>query len=344
MVDKEYCMSSFLMFRCIANNKFEFKQGINHRYYTPNNNIYKIKNSTDIENAIKDNLKNTTSTNIALMLSGGIDSAILAKYIPKGTKAYTLKCIADGGCIDETERAKLIADRCNLDHEIIEIYWDDYLEFSKMLMINKGAPIHSIEPQIYKAALKAKNNGIKKLLFGESADCIFGGQDKLFSKEWTIEEFVHRYSYIIPNKVLKNGRLIMEPYLEYSENNIINICDFMKEFYYKESLGSYLNACDLAGIEYLSPYSNMRMNIPLDLSRIKAGESKYLIRELYAKLYPDVDLPQKTPMPRAVKQWLKDWKGPTRGEFLPDCIDGLNGDQKWLVYCLEQFLNLLDEM
>ena len=47
-------------------------------------------------------------------------------------------------------------------------------------------------------------------------------------------------------------------------------------------------------------------------------------------------------MPRAVGIWLADWDGPTREEFLPGCVEGLKADQKWLLYSLEMFLNMLD--
>ena len=86
----------------------------------------------------------------------------------------------------------------------------------------------------------------------------------------------------------------------------------------------------------------MKMNIPIDLERIRNGESKYLIRELFAKRYHNAKPAVKLPMPRGVGQWLANWKGPVRDEFIPGCVEGLKGDQKWQLYCLEQFLNLLD--
>ena len=47
-------------------------------------------------------------------------------------------------------------------------------------------------------------------------------------------------------------------------------------------------------------------------------------------------------MPRAVDQWLDDWSGPEREEFLPNCVYNMSGDQKWLLWALESFLNLLE--
>ena len=55
------------------------------------------------------------------------------------------------------------------------------------------------------------------------------------------------------------------------------------------------------------------------------------------------NIPTKLPMPRATEQWLSKWNGPVRDEFWQNCTKNMSGDQKWLVYCLEWFLNLLDE-
>ena len=46
-------------------------------------------------------------------------------------------------------------------------------------------------------------------------------------------------------------------------------------------------------------------------------------------------------MPRAMNQWLKDYKT-TRPEFIENCTQDMTGDQKWLCWCLEQFLNMYE--
>ena len=40
---------------------------------------------------------------------------------------------------------------------------------------------------------------------------------------------------------------------------------------------------------------------------------------------------------------FKDWEGPTRPEFRQDIpMEQLTGNQKWQLWCAEQFLNGLD--
>ena len=70
---------------------------------------------------------------------------------------------------------------------------------------------------------------------------------------------------------------------------------------------------------------------------------KYLIRELMAKKYPEIPVPNKVPMPRPVDAYFKDWKGVSRTEFRTDInYSKLSGNQKWQLYCLERFLNKYD--
>ena len=86
------------------------------------------------------------------------------------------------------------------------------------------------------------------------------------------------------------------------------------------------------------------MRKPLDLYRIRTGDSKYLIRDLFRLKYPEMEVPTKLPMPRPVDEYFKTWEGPTRPEFKSDLdMSRFNGNQKWLLFCLEQFLNLMDK-
>ncbi len=115
-----------------------------------------------------------------------------------------------------------------------------------------------------------------------------------------------------------------------------------RNFFLKESIESYINACECANIEVSAPYFYTWLDEPLDYERIRKGENKYIVREVFNRLYKDFEVPAKLPMPRATNEWLKDWKGPKREEFWPNCTINMTGDQKWLVYCLEMFLDMID--
>lgn len=344
-IDKLYCMSSYLSFRYIGDESVNFFAGLTHTNIKlkPQDELMGCSTVQDIDRALVTLMGDFVDEHTAILLSGGMDSAILAAYMPRGAKAYTMKCVADGA-IDETSKARRYADAYGLDHQIVEIHWSDYLALGPDIMRHKGAPIHSIEAQLYKVALQAKKDGITKLVIGESADLVFGGMDKLLSQDWTFEQFVKRYTFVDPVTVLKEPVSMLSIYEPYRINGTgIDFLKFMDDIFSVESSSSYLNSFTLGAMDYSDPFGELKMNEPLDLKRIRNGEPKYLIRELFAMKYPEIPVPNKIPMPRAVDQWLADWEGPKRPEFLLNCVDGFTGDQKWLVYCLEWFLNLQDQ-
>ena len=61
---------------------------------------------------------------------------------------------------------------------------------------------------------------------------------------------------------------------------------------------------------------------------------------LFRKKYPAVKVPDKNPMPRPVDVYFDNWQGPKRPEFKAGiAMSRYDGNQKWLMWCLEQFLN-----
>lgn len=345
MVDKQYCMSSFLQFRTIIDREKTFSERMVPRYAKISENREKIHNSEELYASLKRQVEAVTKKHkVALALSGGIDSAILAKFMPEGSTVYTFKCVVPGIAVtDETVIAKRYADECGLKQKIVEIYWEDFEKYAPLLMKHKGTPIHSIEVQIYKAALQAKEDGFECLLFGESSDVLYGGMSLLLSREWTIGEFTDRYSYVLPYHVLKNPQLVLEPYVEWQSDGMMDVHGFNSHVFYEEGLGSYINACETAGIKFCAPFSETIMDTKLDYERVRSGENKYFVREVFGKLYQNFEIPPKTPMPRPMNEWLAKWEGPKRDEFWRHCTDSMTGDQKWLVWVLEKFLDMLDE-
>lgn len=112
--------------------------------------------------------------NRRIALSCGIDSAILAKYMPKGSIAYIFKWVVSGiEVTGETKVAKQYADKCELEHKIIERYWEDFEKYAPLLMKHKKAP------------LQAKKDEIDAIVFGEAVDSVYVGLSGLLSKDWT---------------------------------------------------------------------------------------------------------------------------------------------------------------
>lgn len=343
-VDKRFCMSSYLMYRYIYNNEMCFSEGKECRQVSLDFQRMPVKDSKSLYEALKKVVDSACSDGrAALALSGGMDSAILAKLVPAGTKAYTFRCTVPGVEVtDESIPAKKWAEINHLDHEIVDIRWEDVVPAADDCMKHKNSPIHSIETEINIAARKAIEAGKTKFILGENADIIYGGMNELLAKDWLYSEFVDRYSYVMPYRVLRDPAMPLEPFKRFEVDGHIDGHDFINTYFRQEALGTYTNACDTAGIRFVGPYSLTYMDCPIDYKRIRSGETKYIIRELFKELYPGIEIPAKIPMPRPVNEWFKNWKGPQRAEFIPHCTDNMNGNQRWMVWCLERYLNIIE--
>ena len=343
MVDKTFCSSSYLMFRSVVNDGYSFFRDMRPLIERIDFPRIPVQNSYDLEDALRRQMDELTKDGkAALALSGGIDSAILAKWMPPGSKAYTFQCVVKGKKVtNEVPYAAVYARECGLDHETIQVFWEDFEAYAPVLMKHKGAPIHSIEVQIYKAALKAKADGFERMIFGENADIIYGGMDGLLEKDWLFGQFVDRYTYVMPYRVLKEPKLILEPFYEFERGGHIDGHEFINKYFRQEALGTYHNACETAGVRFAGPYSQTEWVGQVDYERIRRGDSKYLVRELYRRLYPQLKMHPKIPMPRPMNEWMAGWQGPARSEFWPHCTDYMTGDQKWMVWALERFLDMI---
>ena len=347
MIDKDFCLSSYMAFRYIWKDGADFAEGFQHKNYRPLDMSERIgvRTSEDIDREIQRQFDALYAKydRIGILLSGGMDSANLAAYLKPGSHAYTFTS-ASGEFNADVERAKTYCQKWQLQHHLIDITMADYEQLTPIVMRHKFAPVHSIEPQIYKAATMAREDGVELMIVGESADLIFGGMDKLISPQWTFDGFRQRYTFLQPERVLSKpvdqGELF-EHYRTGSDS--IDVMRFMDEVFAVESSSSYLNAFGAAWMPYYDPYACLVMTDPLDMERVRGGEPKYLVRGLYALKYPELEIPFKIPMPRPVDAIFKDWNGPVRTEFRRDIdMSALTGNQKWQLWCAEQFLNMLE--
>ena len=347
MTDKNFCLSSYIAFRYIWKDGKDFCEGFQHKNFRPidDTDRIQVKTSEDIDREIQKQFDALYKKydNIGILLSGGMDSANLATYLKPGSHAYTFTTSLEGIFDADVERAQRYCKKFGLHHHFIDIAMDDYEKYTPIVMRAKFAPVHSIEPQIYKAAEMAKQDGVELMIVGESADLIFGGMDKLITPEWTFDDFAKRYTFLDPSLILTEPVDQIELYERYrTGKDRIDFMRFMDEVFSIESSSSYLNAFGAAWLPYYDPYACLMMAEPLDMKRVRGGEPKYLIRGLYAIKYPELEIPFKIPMPRPVDAIFKNWKGPTRPEFRQDIpLDKLSGNQKWQLWCAEQFLNMI---
>ena len=341
-IDKNYCMSSYLAFRFIERDDMDFYEGMHHRNIDPIPDAQKtaVCTSDELGAALDRQIAPIRGKKAGVMLSGGMDSAIVASYLP-GAEAYTFRFLGGKFQAGELARAEYYAKQYGLHLHYVDIDWKTVENHVDAVMDAKCAPVHSIEPQILQAAEQAKADGVEIMLVGDGSDYVFGGMDKLLSVDWTFDAFVRRYCAVLPSDVLREPVDIAYAFEPYRRNGDgIDFLGFMDGPCTRESYSSYANAFQTAGMPYLDPYERLKMGVPLDLARIRNGEPKYLVRGLMAKRYPEIPVPGKNPMPRPVDAYFKDWTGPARREFKPGLdMAGFTGNQKWQLWCLERFLN-----
>lgn len=330
-------LSSYLSFRWLVGRGMHWRPGLRPDYPESTDRApIDVSEPGQISEALASLLPR--SDKVALLLSGGMDSAILAALLPRGTPCYTIEFSAEGALSEAPQAARFAKER-GLEQRIIRVSWQDHLTYAVDLMRNKRAPLHPVEVGLFVAAKAARADGIDSLIVGNGADSNFGGLDQLLSRDWTLDEFERRYTFLPPAEVLREPRPQRAIYERYVANGIIDLPKFLHEVHGPGITQAFSNALSLAKVSMIEPYERLRLAAPLDLGRIRAGESKYLLRSVFRALFPKLAVPEKVAFARPMNLWLAPWQGPTRAEFRDDlALATLSGEQRWLVWSLERFL------
>lgn len=257
MVDKSYCMSSFLSLRYVEDDNKQFFDGLHHQVYKqqPINRQVFVSDAYDVDIALRNVFRRIANEKLGMLLSGGMDSSILASYMPEGSDAYTFRFLGGKYQADELERAEFFAKYYHLNLHYVDIDWNTVDQNIDKVMEHKGAPVHSIEPQLYAAAMQAKKDGITMLVIGDAADYVFGGMDSLLSKNWSYDQYVKRSVYVNPEEVLKEPFDMNYLFERYRlGKNSIDYLRFYDEIVTDESYASYENAFETAEMDFIDPY------------------------------------------------------------------------------------------
>ena len=82
MIDKKYCMSSYMAFRFIEKDDVDFGDGLKHKNIRPFPDDLRIPvhSSDDIDKEIEKQMQQFADKKKGALLSGGMDSAIVASW------------------------------------------------------------------------------------------------------------------------------------------------------------------------------------------------------------------------------------------------------------------------
>ena len=138
--NKNYCASSFLAFRYIYDDDMDFEPNLKHRTYRQHEDDKKtfVKTAEDINVALQKVFDSLKNKKLGILLSGGMDSAILASYMP-GCDAYTFRFLNGEFQKEELHRAEIFARTYGLKLHYIDISWNTVERNVDIVMKNKGA-------------------------------------------------------------------------------------------------------------------------------------------------------------------------------------------------------------
>jgi len=156
--------------------------------YTPDLNARPGSDYVAVQNELHETLDEVVAEHliadvpVALLLSGGLDSSLLAAYACRHTKLHTLTFSFSGSTVDEREHARIVSRFLGTEHEEVLVSTDDFLS-------GLDDSVHWFDDLfadwgVYSTQLlyrQCAQRGIKAVIVGEGADELFGGYDATFS-------------------------------------------------------------------------------------------------------------------------------------------------------------------
>lgn len=272
-----------------------------------------------LEKEIK--LNSISEVKCGLLLSGGVDSALLAglwkKYVKKPITAYNLSFA--NSKLDESERAKLIANELKIDYEVVRVNESNIGDYFKEFISAMDQP--SVDGFNTFLVTKLIDNDVKVLISGAGADELFMGYDfykhivnrpKLNSVNIFLARLIHKYRpnryterYIYGNKgIIASLKYKRSSYREnnysdenFDSNNILENIQTIRKYeienYLRDTILFDTDQAGLANDKEIRPvylasdiHSFAEMLNPHEL--INTSETKLILKELMSSLLPSI--------------------------------------------------------
>ncbi|RLE54851.1 MAG: hypothetical protein DRJ40_09730 [Thermoprotei archaeon] len=118
----------------------------------------------------------------AVLLSGGLDSSVVAYLASKLTKVEAITVLVKSNCAKDREYASLMAKFLNMEHHIIEVSIDEVLRhIPRVIEIMRTFDPMQVRNDvvIYLGLTRAKSLGFSSIMTGDGADELFAGYSYL---------------------------------------------------------------------------------------------------------------------------------------------------------------------
>lgn len=227
--------------------------------------------------------------NFGSFLSGGVDSAIIAK-LSKAGQTWCVGMPQSNEFVEASENAKFI----NSVHSNLLVDDTTYLDTARYMIQKRKEPL-SVPNEVLLYLLAQEASKSTKVIFsGEGADELFGGYSRVF--EWSatkrvfdLKEFAALYSYsAAPDLEILESAL--SPFMHF-ENPYLIVSSFFQKFHLHGLLKRLDYATMLAGVESRNPFVDYRLveslfGVPLVEKNSGGTQSKWLLRNIANKYLP----------------------------------------------------------
>lgn len=328
-------------------------------YRTKKNKIKSFNKAIDIlENIFINSIKNSLkSNNVALFLSGGIDSGLIGYYLKKiGVKIETITSMPSGLKSSEAKYSKINFKKILPDKKIIDYFNTENLNenyYNHVLNLYK-TPISN--PASLSITNIWKNYNLDKqeqIFFGQNADVITNAMDNRYILYFMIRFFMNKEKALKNFLKCKTDNLIGQPLnIKLSKNlKITDLPIILNIYFLRTPADSELFAQPAINknISIANPYYNLNlieflMGLPLKY-KIKLFKNKKNILSLDKKILRSLAL--KNSFPQELVKRKKGFTTPfykNKEKFiknLPDTFNGIklrNKEQKFSIYMLKKWL------
>ncbi len=190
------------------------------KYWEPDKKE-KITDETEAKNKILEQLERAVKSRlvsdvpVGAFLSGGVDSSAIVALMSRHTKELnTFSIKFDNNEFDESEYAKIVSDKFNTKHHVIEFTSKDVRELIPELAYHYDEPFADFSMIPTFLVSKVAKQHVTVSLSGDGGDELFGGYD-IYNRyrKTNIQKFFPRSFFMLLSKLfglvgIKNGKLL----------------------------------------------------------------------------------------------------------------------------------------
>lgn len=154
---------------------------------------------------LAESVERNNPSDSAILLSGGLDTSILASILATNEEVTAFTVVTDGAT--DLDYARKIAEIFDLEHHVIRVSQKELFDRIPEVIKSLGSfdPAIPNDLAIYMGLIKAKRKGIKNIITGDAADELFGGYS--YMQTLPGKELADYTKYLVQNMSFSSNKL-----------------------------------------------------------------------------------------------------------------------------------------